>query len=118
VATISNIENSMIINCGKEKELELKKGDAEKLNDLIKELEGLKTKYNFQGEIGAEVFFDYHKPSGRYYQRGGEVQDYNYLEQKKQDQKEFLAELIPFPTIDPVDAFAEPYKDDDSDVPF
>jgi len=33
----------------------------------------LKTKYSFQGEIGAKVEFDYHLPSGRYYERGTEV---------------------------------------------
>jgi len=32
----------------------------------------LKTKYSFQGEIGAKVEFDYHLPSGRYYERGTE----------------------------------------------
>ena len=32
----------------------------------------LKTKYSFQGEIGAKIEFDYHVPSGRYYERGTE----------------------------------------------
>ena len=43
----------------------------------------LKTKYTFQGQIGKEVEFEYHKPSGRYYPKGGQVQDYNYLNQFK-----------------------------------
>lgn len=30
----------------------------------------LKTKFQFQGEIGASVLFDYHIPTGRYYARG------------------------------------------------
>jgi len=31
----------------------------------------LKTKYQFQGDIGASCEFDYHLPTGRYYVRGG-----------------------------------------------
>ena len=77
----------------------------------------LKTKYSFQGTIGGKIEFEYHAPSGRFYERGSEPMVHNLLEQNKQDQKEFLAELIPFPTIEPVDAFGEPYNDE-SDVPF
>lgn len=33
----------------------------------------LKTKFPFQGEIGAKVEFSYHPASGRYYERDGEV---------------------------------------------
>jgi twinkle protein len=86
-------------------------------DDSFTSFTNLKTKYNFQGEIGAEIFFDYHKPSGRYYQRGGEVQDYNFLQQKKQEQQQFLQELVPFPILEPKDAFGEAY-DNDLEVPF
>jgi twinkle protein len=43
-------------------------------------LTNLKTKYKFQGEIGATVEFDYHLPSGRYYERNTTPQDYNLLD--------------------------------------
>jgi twinkle protein len=36
------------------------------------EFVNLKTKFSFQGEIGKKVEFDYHLPSGRYYERGTE----------------------------------------------
>jgi twinkle protein len=78
----------------------------------------LKTKYSFQGDIGKEVEFSYHKPSGRYYERNTEVQDYNLLHYTKQKQEfEFAQELTPFPIINPVDAFGEPY-DAESEIPF
>ena len=43
----------------------------------------LKTKYTFQGEIGAEVEFDYHKPSGRYHLRGEQPQKFNLIDKYK-----------------------------------
>jgi len=43
----------------------------------------LKTKYTFQGEIGAEVEFNYHVPSGRYYDRFMAPQTESFLQQKK-----------------------------------
>jgi twinkle protein len=43
----------------------------------------LKTKYTFQGEIGAEVEFDYHKPSGRYHLRGEQPQKSNLIDKYK-----------------------------------
>jgi len=56
----------------------------------------LKTKYSFQGEIGQIVEYDYHRPSGRYYPRGGKVQDNNLLESKKEP---IEVETSPFPMI-------------------
>jgi len=82
----------------------------------------LKTKYSFQGEIGAIIEYDYHKPSGRYFPRGDVAQDYNLLDALKVDivKKEF-AELEEneneIPKINPDDAFGEPYESE-SDVPF
>jgi len=82
----------------------------------------LKTKYSFQGEIGAIIEYDYHKPSGRYFPRGDVAQDYNLLDALKVDivKKEF-AELEEneneIPKINPEDAFGEPYESE-SDVPF
>jgi len=82
----------------------------------------LKTKYSFQGEIGAIIEYDYHKPSGRYFPRGDVAQDYNLLDALKVDnvKKEFteLEETEnEIPKINPEDAFGEPYESD-SDVPF
>ena len=82
----------------------------------------LKTKYSFQGEIGAIIEYDYHKPSGRYFPRGDVAQDYNLLDALKVDniKKEF-SELEEteneIPKINPDDAFGEPYESE-SDVPF
>lgn len=55
----------------------------------------LKTKYSFQGEIGKEVEFYYHKPSGRYYPKGSQPQDYNLLDAKKSIE----VQASPFPMI-------------------
>ena len=43
-------------------------GDEE--NDTMTVFENLKTKMKFQGEIGGKVEFEYHLPSGRYYEKG------------------------------------------------
>jgi twinkle protein len=39
-------------------------------NDSMTVFENLKTKMKFQGEIGGKVEFEYHLPSGRYYEKG------------------------------------------------
>ena len=57
----------------------------------------LKTKMSFQGKIGANVDFDYHLPSGRYYARGSEPPTH-YLYEKKQEVKNV-------PLVEPNDAF-------------
>ena len=56
-------------------------------------------------------------PSGRFYERGSTPLDHNLLEDKKQREREFLQELVPFPLMEAKDAFGEDY-DNDSDVPF
>ena len=80
----------------------------------------LKTKYSFQGTIGEIVEFDYHKPSGRYYPRGGKVQDNNLLQPK---QETLEIETSPFPMIaleDVKTVFDNdlPFDDNNLDVPF
>ena len=45
----------------------------------------LKTKMSFQGEIGSSVDFDYHIPSGRYYERGTEAPTYSLIDYKYQE---------------------------------
>lgn len=62
----------------------------------------LKSKYSFQGEIGGKMKFDYHKPSGRYYELGTEPQLENLIKLNKQykEEKEFIEEEItPIPLI-------------------
>lgn len=77
-------------------------------------VKSLKLKYSFQGEIGAEEKYYYHKPSGRYYSQDGEPQimplNYNRKE------FEFAQEQSPFPLVNPEDAFEN--NDDYDNVPF
>lgn len=77
--------------------------------------ENLKTKYSFQGEIGGQVEFEYHAPSGRYYERNTQAQTHNLLESIKQ--KEIFNDEQKIIVASPQDAFGEPYNED-SDVPF
>ena len=81
----------------------------------------LKTKFSFQGNIGEFEDFNYHIPSGRYYAKGTEAPTFNLIDffNKKQEVEEakFVQELTPFPIINPVDAFGQPYNEKD-DVPF
>src|SRR6476620_1111256 len=73
----------------------------------------LKTKYSFQGEIGAVVEYDYHKPSGRYYERGFNPQTNNFLKEILDIEEEQIE--LPKPSLK--DAFGQPY-DNENDVPF
>ncbi len=97
----------------------------------------LKTKMSFQGEIGKSVEFDYHVPSGRYYELGTEVPTYDltqpvievseemFLEAqeamiREQEQREQKRNFIPMATLanafgDMAEAEADP---DDEDCPF
>lgn len=76
--------------------------------------ENLKTKMKFQGQIGGSVEFDYHIPSGRYYEFGTQPPTYCLIDEVVE--KEFEEEK-PIITATPKDAFGEPYKDDD-EIPF
>jgi len=85
----------------------------------------LKTKYSFQGEIGATLEFDYHKPSGRYYERGTEPQCENLIDKIKNEirqEKISLEEAVaPFELISLEQVkgvFDDMPYDDNSDVPF
>jgi twinkle protein len=72
----------------------------------------LKTKYSFQGEIGAVTEFNYHKPSGRYYEANTSPQTHNLLEKAKEYKE---TEKVPQMSIK--DAFGEFY-DENGEVPF
>lgn len=81
--------------------------------------ENLKTKMKFQGEIGAQVEFDYHLPSGRYFAKGEDIptfsiwEDQNYFtEEPTQEEKK---ELI---TATPDEAFDIYVSDDSQEIPF
>ncbi len=70
----------------------------------------LKTKMSFQGEIGACIDFDYHIPSGRYYEKGTDVPtysliDYNHHEEIENNEK--ITINIPVGTVE--DAFDIPF---------
>lgn len=78
----------------------------------------LKTKMKFQGEIGSQVAFEYHIPSGRYYEKGTEPPTHCLFENKEEkEQFELLQETVPLPLVNPTDAFGESYKEHE-DIPF
>jgi twinkle protein len=93
--------------------------------DSYTKFTNLKTKYSFQGEIGASLEFDYHKPSGRYYERGTNPQEENLIDANKQKievkENSLIEEIAPFPLIKMEElkgVFDDlPYNDED-EVPF
>lgn len=78
-----------------------------------------KVKFSHWGEVG-RCDFEYHLDSGRYLEEN-DKEIFNWIDYKKQKsikaEKEFIKELVPFPTISVTDAFGEPYNEKD-DVPF
>jgi twinkle protein len=82
-------------------------------NEAKTVFENLKTKMKFQGVIGGSVEYDYHIPSGRYYEKGGEVPTYCLADEVQ----EFEDEPEPMKVGDPATAF-DYDVDNDSDVPF
>lgn len=74
--------------------------------------ENLKTKMKFQGEIGRQVEFEYHIPSGRYYLMGQEPPRFVMWEEETEI-KEFNDSGPELPKINPVDAFEENIEDED-----
>lgn len=45
----------------------------------------LKTKFNFQGEIGSDMTFKYHEASGRYYMKSGNYEDRSLIVEEQSD---------------------------------
>ena len=96
--------------------------DKEDKVDGYTVFENLKTKMKFQGEIGGRVEYDYHIPSGRYYQKGGGVPTYCLIDEPKEytslEEKQII---IATPTeafeIEEKHEFTKIYEDD-NDVPF
>ena len=83
--------------------------------------ENLKTKMKFQGEIGGRVEFDYHVPSGRYYEKGTDAPTYNIIEQVE-EKKEPIEEEKQIYTATPEEAFGDndPFGNEinNDEVPF
>jgi len=72
------------------------------------EFVNLKTKMNFQGEIGAKVEFSYHNATGRYYARGTQPPTFNMT---RKEEKQSAIQIN--------DNFDnETFDYDESDVPF
>lgn len=88
--------------------------DAEKQIENVTIFENLKTKMKFQGVINGTVKYDYHIPSGRYYEQGTEPPTFCIIDEEPTKQEEFLQELTPLPLLTGAQAFDLPYDD----VPF
>jgi twinkle protein len=68
--------------------------------------ENLKTKMKFQGEIGGVVEFDYHIPSGRYYEKNTEVPTYCLIDEPKEfEEEKEVKEIKPIIPATPNEAF-------------
>ncbi len=79
--------------------------------------ENLKTKMKFQGTIGAKVEYEYHIPSGRYYELGSDIPTYCLIDEQLTEK--YVPE-VRLPYVEPVEAFDINFNsaDDESDVPF
>jgi len=87
-------------------------GDEE--NEPMTVFENLKTKMKFQGEIGGSVEFDYHIPSGRYYEKGSSVPTFCLID----DPEDFNKQVFDIPKSTLEDAFGEPYEKNDKEFVF
>jgi twinkle protein len=73
----------------------------------------LKTKMSFQGEIGGLSEFEYHIPSGRYYERGTECPTHCLIDNSKYEhiveykEEVLLEDKKELPFISPGDAFGD-----------
>lgn len=92
-------------------------------DDAFTRFTNLKTKYTFQGDIGKYIDFDYHKPSGRYYEKGLEAQTRNLLESTEinvldSEPDKFIEPITKMPSeaFDNYETFNP--KGDETDVPF
>lgn len=76
----------------------------------------LKTKFQFQGEMGKSVDFEYHLPSGRYYEKGTEPPTHSLIDDNTK-LHEFLEEVAGLPLTSPTDAFGDNYNEHE-ELPF
>lgn len=70
------------------------------------EFTNMKTKFNFQGNIGDKMNFSYSKVNGRFYSKGSDEPFFSLIGYNPEHPKE-LPEVIPLKTIHPKDAFLE-----------
>ena len=75
--------------------------------------ENLKTKMKFQGEIGGSQEFEYHLPSGRYYEFGTQPPTYCIID----DEIKEAEEKKELPKLTASDAFGEQYNEEEQ-IPF
>ncbi len=80
----------------------------------------MKTKFNFQGEIGAKISFNYSMVNGRYYEKGTKEplfslikRDSNEIDWSKEDIPNIYEQEKEILTVSPTDAFGT-----DEDIPF
>jgi twinkle protein len=72
--------------------------------------ENLKTKMKFQGKIGEQIEFDYHTPSGRYFELGSFYEGFSLCD-KEPEQSEFEEEKE-LPKMSATDAFGDTYNNE------
>lgn len=89
--------------------------EAEIENKSKTVFENLKTKMKFQGEIGGRVEYDYHVPSGRYYEKGQQVPTYSIVENT--EDIEPIKQMFELPKITTTEAFGITYNEND-EIPF
>jgi twinkle protein len=80
-------------------------------NDNWTVFKNLKVKYAFQGDIGSEIEFRWHKPSGRMYDKFMSPQTHNLLTEAP----------LPQLRMEPARSFIEPnheFNNDNQDIPF
>lgn len=84
-------------------------GDEE--NDSMTVFENLKTKMKFQGEIGGKIEFDYHLPSGRYFEKGTLPPTYILCDETEEEKEQVEIPLVEYENMQSI--FYDP-----NDVPF
>lgn len=80
-------------------------------NDSMTVFENLKTKMKFQGEIGGKIEFDYHLPSGRYFEKGTNAPTFILCDEVEPQKEQVEIPLVEFGNMQAI-------FDDPNDVPF
>lgn len=80
-------------------------------NDSMTVFENLKTKMKFQGEIGGKIEFDYHLPSGRYFEKGTTAPTFILCDEVEPQKEQVEIPLVEFGNMQEI-------FDDPNEVPF
>jgi len=80
-------------------------------NDSMTVFENLKTKMKFQGEIGGKIEFDYHLPSGRYFEKGTTAPSFILCDEVEPEKEQVEITLVEYENMQAI-------FDDPNDVPF